>query len=347
MGAPSSTCDSNLVSMMFEQILNDLKSGKYSPIYFLMGEEPYFIDVITDSIEKNVLKEEEKTFNQLVLYGKDTDVPGIINAARKFPMMSSLQVIIVKEAQELANIEDLIHYVEHPLPSTLLVINYKYRKLDRRKKLFKALEENGIIFESKRLYDDKIPAWINSYLLARNKKIEPKAAMILTEFLGSDLGKIANELEKLLLIMGDGEDTINPRLIEENIGISKDYNNFELNNALARKDVLKANRIIRYFEGNPRTNPVALTITSVYYFFSKLLNYHLLKDRSRRNVASVLKIDPYFVQDYERAARIYTPAKTVKVISMLREYDLKSKGFGNRNIPHGDLLKELAYKIMH
>jgi DNA polymerase-3 subunit delta len=333
--------------MTFEEILKELKSKKYRPVYFLMGEEPYFIDLITDYIEKNVLSEEEKSFNLTVLYGKDSDVPGIINTARRFPMMSSHQVVIVKEAQELARIDDLIHYVENPLASTLLVINYKYRKLDKRTKLFKTIDQNGIIQDSRKLYDDKVPGWISSYLRSRGKKIEPKAAMILTEFLGSDLGKIAGELDKLSIVLDDAEETINARHIEENIGISKDYNNFELNNALAQKNVLKANRIIRYFESNPKANPLTLTITSIYIFFSKLLNYHFLADRSRRNVASVLKINPYFVQDYEKAARNYDTAGTVRIISLLREFDLKSKGFNNVSMAHGDLLKELVYKITH
>ena len=333
--------------MTYQDILQDLKSKKYSPVYFLMGEEPYFIDLLTNYIEKNALSEEEKTFNQIILYGKDTDVPGIIEASRRFPMMSSHQVVIVREAQGLAKIEDLIYYVDNPLASTILVVNYKYKKLDKRKKLFKAIEKKGVILDSRRLYDDKIPAWINSYLGTHQKKIEPKAAMILTEFLGNDLGKIANELDKLVLILDQGDVLINPKHIEEHIGISKDYNNFELNNALAQRNVLKANRIVKYFESNPRSNPITLSITSMYFFFSKLLNYHFLKDRSRRNVASVLKIDPYFVQDYERASKNYNPSRTVRAISLLREFDLKSKGFGNVSASHGDLLKELVYKIIH
>ncbi len=333
--------------MTYQDILQDLKNKKYSPVYFLMGEEPYFIDLVTNYIEQNALTEEEKTFNQIVLYGKDTDVPGIIESSRRFPMMSSQQVVIVREAQGLAKIEDLIYYVDNPLASTILVINYKYKKLDKRKKLFKALGKKGVILDSRRLYDDKIPAWINSYLGTHKKKIEPKAAMILTEFLGNDLGKIANELDKLVLILDQADVLISPKHIEENIGISKDYNNFELNNALAQRNVLKANRIVKYFESNPRSNPITLSITSMYFFFSKLLNYHFLKDRSRRNVASVLKIDPYFVQDYERASKNYNPSRTVRAISLLREFDLKSKGFGNVSASHGDLLKELVYKIIH
>ncbi len=333
--------------MNYEEILRELKSKQYRPVYFLMGEEPFFIDQVTGYIQENVLAEQEKAFNQVVLYGRDTDIPGIINAARRFPMMSGRQVVIVKEAQELGQLDDLIHYVEHPLASTLLVINYKYKKLDKRKKLFKALEQAGVILDSRRIYEDKIPSWIQSYLQGKGKKIEPKAAMMLAEFLGNDLGRIVSELEKLILILGEGENTVTPAQIEENIGISKDFNNFELNDAISRRNVLKANRIVRYFASNPKANPIVLSITSMYFFFSKLLAYHFLKDRSRRNVASALKIDPYFVQDYERAARNYNPAGIVRIISLLREFDLKSKGFGNTATSDGDLLKELVYKIMH
>ena len=333
--------------MTFEEIFRQLNKKSYSPIYFLMGEEPYFIDRITEHIADHVLTEEEKTFNQMILYGGDTDVPTVINTARRFPMMASRQVVIVREAQNLDKIEDLIHYVENPLESTLLVINYKYKKLDKRKKLFKALEKNSILFESRRLYNDKIPPWINSYLLSRGKKIEPKAAVILTEYLGNDLGKIANELEKLIIVLKSEQDIITASDIERNIGISKDYNNFELNNALAQRNVLKANRIIQYFGANQKNHPLALTITSIYFFFSRVLRYHFLPDKSSRNVASALKIEPFFIREYETAARNYTTAKTVRVISLLREYDLKSKGFGNVSAVPGELLKELIYKIIH
>ena len=333
--------------MTFEEIFRQLNKKSYSPIYFLMGEEPYFIDRITEHIADHVLTEEEKTFNLMILYGGDTDVPTVINTARRFPMMASRHVVIVREAQNLDKIEDLIHYVENPLKSTLLVINYKYKKLDKRKKLFKALEKNSILFESRRLYDDKIPPWINSYLLSRGKKIEPKAAVILTEYLGNDLGKIANELEKLIIVLKSEQDIITAAYIERNIGISKDYNNFELNNALAQRNVLKANRIVQYFGANQKNHPLALTITSIYFFFSRVLRYHFLPDKSSRNVASALKIEPFFIREYETAARNYTTAKTVRVISLLREYDLKSKGFGNVSAVPGELLKELIYKIIH
>jgi DNA polymerase-3 subunit delta len=333
--------------MTFEEILKQLKEKNYRPVYFLMGEEPYFIDRITDQIAEDVLSEEEKTFNQIVLYGKDTDIPTIINTARRFPMMASHQVVIIREAQNLDRIEDLIHYVENPLESTLLVINYKYKKLDKRKKLFKALEKNSILFESRRLYDDKIPPWINSYLRARGKKIEPKAAVILTEYLGNDLGKIANELEKLIIVLKAQQDVITAEDIERNIGISKDYNNYELNSALAQRNVLKANRIVRYFSANQKNHPLTLTIASIYFFFSRVLRYHFLPDKSSRNAASALKVEPFFIREYETAARNYNTAKTVRIISLLREYDLKSKGFGNASTAPGELLKELIYKIIH
>jgi DNA polymerase-3 subunit delta len=333
--------------MTFEEIFKQLKEKVYRPIYFLMGEEPYFIDRITDQIADQVLTEEEKTFNQIILYGKDTDIPTIINTARRFPMMASLQVVIVREAQHLDKIEDLIHYAEHPLASTLLVINYKYKKLDKRKKLYKALEKNGILFESKRLYEDKIPPWISAYLNNRGKRIEPKAAMILTEYLGNDLGKISNELEKLIIVLKADQDIITAEDIERNVGISKDFNNFELNNALAQRNVLKANRIARYFSANQKNYPLALTIPTIYGFFSKVLRYHFLSDKSSRNVASAIGVQPFFVREYEIAARNYNIAKTVQIISLLREYDLKSKGFGNVYAGPGDLLKELIYKIIH
>jgi len=333
--------------MTFEDIMKELRTGHYRPVYFLMGEEAFFIDRITDYISENVLDDSQKSFNQIILYGRDTNVADIITTARRFPMMSDRQVVIVKEAQSLDRIDDLIHYAENPLASTILAISYKYKKLDKRKKLFKALEKNGVIFDSKRLYEDKIPQWISQALKSRGKEIEPKAAAILTEFLGSDLGKISGELEKLLIVLGKDEGRITPLHIEQHIGISKDFNNFELNNALSQRNVMKANRIIRYFQSNQKNHPITLTITTIYSFFSKVLQYHFLKDRSRNNVASSLGINPFFIKDYEIAARNYPPAKTVEVISLLRQFDLKSKGFGNISSPPGELLKELAYKIMH
>lgn len=333
--------------MTYDKILTDLQNKKFSPVYFLAGDEPYFIDRISDFIEANVLTEEEKAFNQSVLYGKDLDVAAVINAAKRFPMMSSHQVIIVKEAQNIKDIESLIFYTENPLNSTILVINYKYNTLDKRKKLYLSIQNKGIYFESKRLYEDKIPGWISSYLSEKNITIDPGSAMLLVEFLGSDLGKIANELDKLLITLPPGEKRINSTHIEKNVGISKDYNNFELNKALGQKNVLKANRIVNYFAKNQKDNPMAVTMSMLYSYFSKVMLYHFVKDKTRKNVAETLKVNPFFVTDYEIAARNYNTAKVFQIIGLLREYDLKSKGFGNVSTENGELLRELVYKILH
>ncbi len=333
--------------MKYEDIISDLKKNIYRPIYFLMGDEPYYIDRITEYIQTHVLTESEKSFNLTVLYGKDTDIGTVINTAKRYPMMASHQVVIVREAQHLKKIEDLVYYAEKPLNSTILVINYKYQKLHKQKKVYKALEKNGVIFHSQKLYDDKIPGWINAYLKSKKYNIEPAAAMLLTEFLGNDLSKISNELQKLIITLPADENKITPAHIEKNIGISKDYNNFELQNALTKRNVLKANKIINYFGQNPGQNPITLTITSLYFFFSKVLMYHFLQDKSQRNIAATLKINPFFVKDYQMAARNYNTKKVVNIIGILREYDLKSKGVSNVSTPASDLLKEMVYKIMH
>ncbi len=332
--------------MTYEKIISDLKNKIYYPIYFLSGEETYFIDKITDYIAKNVLTEEEKAFNQIVMYGKDTTIGNVDNTAKRFPMMSNHQVIIVKEAQNLKKIEDIVYYAQKPLKSTILVFNYKYKTLDKRKKVYKLLKKNGVLFESKKLYDNKIPAWISDYLKEKKYSIDPVGSRLLNDFLGNDLSKISNELDKLMITLEEGS-KITPDHIEKNIGISKDYNNFELQNALIKKDILKANRIINYFKKNPKDNPIVLTITSLFFFFSKVLTYHYIKDKNPRNAASILKVNPYFIKDYELAAKKYNIRKTVSIISILREYDMKSKGFNNVSTTHGDLLLELIFKILH
>ncbi|HRW62676.1 MAG TPA: DNA polymerase III subunit delta [Bacteroidales bacterium] len=334
--------------MTFEQILTDLKNKIYKPIYFLSGEEPYFIDLITKYINDNVLNDAEKSFNQTVIYGKDTDIYTVINTAKRFPMMANHQVVIVKEAQNIKNIDDLVHYAAAPLKSTLLVINYKYKTLDKRKKLYKALADNGVLYESKKLYDNEVPGWINAYLKKKNRSIDPGAAALLNEYLGNDLSKIANELDKLIITLPDGEFNITSNHIERNIGISKDYNNFELHKALTQKNVLKANRIVNYFAQNQKDNPFTMTIATLYHFYSKVLSYHFVKDKKdKKSVAATLKVNPYFLGDYELAAKNYNPKKTVEIIGLLREYDLKSKGYNNVSTPPGELLKEMVYKILH
>jgi DNA polymerase-3 subunit delta len=335
------------MAVTYEEIISDLKKRIFKPVYFLAGEEPYYIDLITDYIEEKVLQEAEKSFNQVIFYGEDTTVPAIIDASRRFPMMSSHQVVIVKEAQTLKKIEDLFFYLEKPLQSTILVINYKYRTIDKRTKFYKALESYAVYFESSRLRDYQVPAWIERYLMAQGIKTDPSASALLTEYLGTDLHKIANELNKLIITLPAGKPVITTTLIEKNIGISKDYNNFELQKAVGEKNILKANMIVHYFTNNPKDNPITLSIASLFSYFSKLLTYHYLTDKSRNNVAAALKINPYFVKDYETSASKYNVARTVQIMSLLRTYDMKSKGYGDLSSEPGDLLKELVFKIMH
>jgi len=329
------------------KIVNEIKQGTIKPVYFLMGEEPYYIDRLTEFIENNILTEEEKGFNQMVLYGKDVSIEDVISNAKRYPMMADRQVVIVKEAQELSRtIEKLESYAGNPQPSTVLVFAYKYKTLDKRKKVTKLLEKNGVVFESKKLYDNQVGDWIKRVLSGKNYGIEPKAAAMLVEFLGNDLSKINNELEKLTIILPQGS-TITPKIIEDNIGISKDYNVFELRKALGERDELKAYKIADYFAKNPKDNPLVMTTGLVFGFFSQLLQYHGLKDRNPSNVAKTLKVNPYFVKDYDVALRNYPMKKVSAIIGALRDIDVKSKGVGANSIPQGDLLKEMLVKIFN
>lgn len=330
-----------------DQIVDEISSGNPKPIYFLMGEEAYYIDKLSDYIENNILSEEEKGFNQMILYGRDVEIEDIIANAKRYPMMSEKQVVIVKEAQDLSRvIEKLSSYAENPQPSTILVICYKYKTLDKRKKLSKLIAKNGCLFESKKLYDNQVGGWIINELKEKGYKIEPKANQMLVEFLGNNLSKVNNELDKLTLILPVGR-TISASDIEENIGISKDFNYFELQKAIGERDILKANRIVIYFSQNPKSNPLVLTISMLNNYFTKLLLFHGLKDKGRINASKMLGINPYFVSDYEVAAKKYPMRKVAQIISFLRDADVKSKGVGAANLPHGDILKELIFKIMH
>ncbi len=333
----------------YNRIISDLKKRIYKNVYFLHGDEPYYIDLIIDFIGENVLTDEEKSFNQVILYGEETDMPSIINTARRFPMMANQQVVIVKEAHYLKDLDQLTKYLDHPLDSTVLVISYKYRKLDKRTSLFKTLDRNKNVelYLSERLRDYQVPDWIDDYLRGHNIEAERNVSHILTEYLGSDLSRIVNELDKLLIGLPEGEHRITAEDIEKCIGISKDFNNFELQNALGRKDLLKANLIVNHFGHNPKDNPLQVTMAAIFSFFRKLLIYHHLKDKSRNNAASILRINPYFVSDYELASRNYSPVKVINIINLLREFDMKSKGVGDLSSTEGDLLKELVYKILH
>jgi DNA polymerase-3 subunit delta len=343
--------------MEFQQILTDLKKKVYQPVYFLMGDEPYFIDTVSDYIEKKVLDENEKEFNQTILYGRDVDVLTILSAAKRFPMMSERQVVIIKEAQDIRDLvkagkgddkhkPPFLTYIENPQKSTLLVICYKYKKLDMRTALGKSIAKHAVVLESKKLYDNKVPDWIGSYLKNKNYSISPSACVMIAEYLGTDLSRIVNELDKLMINLPEKSE-ITVEHVQANIGISKEYNSFELQNALGRKDVLKSNRIVNYFAANDKDHPLVVTVSSLYGYFSKLLTYHFLPDKSKNTAATALGVHPFFLADYERAAKLYQPVKLKAIISNLREYDLKSKGVGNTSVNGGELLKELVFKILH
>jgi DNA polymerase-3 subunit delta len=329
------------------KIVNDIKAGKIKPIYFLMGEEPYYIDRLSDYIENNVLTEEEKGFNQTVLYGRDVTVEDIVSAAKRYPMMAERQVIIVKEAQDLVKtIDKFESYASDPVPTTVLVLCYKYKTLDKRKKVTKLFEKSGLVFESKKLYDNQVGQWITRVLQAKKYSIEPKASAMLVEFLGTNLEKINNELEKLQIILPVGS-TISANHIEENIGFSKDFNIFELRKAIGEKNQLKSYKIAQYFSENPKDHPLVMTTGMLFSFFVQLLQYHGLKDKNPKNVAAVLKVNPFFLKDYDVALRNYPMKKVSKIVTLLREIDVKSKGVGANALPQHELLKEMLVGIFN
>lgn len=330
-----------------DRIIADIKAGKPSPIYLLHGEEPYYIDVVSDYIEEHVLDEAQRGFDQTVLYGKDTELSTIVNTAKRYPMMSDYQVIIVKEAQNLEWKDDALlqRYVENPTPTTILVLCYKFGKFDKRKKLYKLIDKAGTVLESAKLYDNKIPAWATGYLEKRGWKIHPQASAMIAEYLGTNLSKVANELEKLILNVPK-ERQITAKEVADNIGISKDFNSFELTAALGTRNAFKSLQIVNYFAANPKNNPPPLVFAALNNYFSKILKYHYLPDKNPQLAAKALSVNPFFVREYEAAARTYTKWKTAQVISYLREYDLKSKGVNASNADQGELLKELVYKIL-
>jgi DNA polymerase-3 subunit delta len=346
----------SLILMTFEQITKELKAGKYHPVYFLQGEEPYFIDCISDFIEENVLDESEKAFDQMIVYGRDVNKETVVGLAKGFPMIAKKRVIIVKEAQSINNLtgskskssktqEDLLEkYLENPTPSTILVFCYKYKTLDKRTTLYKSFEKAGVIFESKKLQDYKVAAWIGDYVKSYDYQINQASATLLSEYLGNDLSKINNEVQKLFIGLPKGS-VITNDIIEQNIGISKDYNVFELQNAIGKRDWLKINKIINYYEANPKDNPIQMVIPTLFKYFTKILIYHRLKDKSQ--AASALGINPYFLNDYVGAARNYSQSKLIENIHVLRDYDMRSKGYGaTGNLSNGDLYKELIFKLV-
>ncbi len=329
------------------KIIKDIQAGNIKPIYFLMGEEPYYIDKLSEYIEQNILQEHERDFNQTILYGRDVSIEDIVGNAKRYPMMADRQVVIVKEAQELSRtIDKLESYAENPQDTTVLVLCYKYKTLDKRKKVTKVLEKKGVVFESKKLYENQVGDWLKRVLQGKKLNIEPKAVQMFVDFLGNDLSRIANEIDKLAITLKSG-DIITPAIIEENIGFSKDFNPFELRKSIGERDQYKSYLIANHFAANPKDNPIVLTIGLVFSFFSQLLQYHGLKDKNPKNVASALKINPFFVKDYELAARNYPMKKVSGIVSTLKDIDLKSKGVGGSSLPQSDLLKEMLAKIFN
>ena len=332
----------------YEEIARDLKNRIYKPVYYLMGEESYYIDRISEYIAQTVLNENEKEFNQTILYGADTDIATIINAAKRYPMMSKYQVVIVKEAQGVKNIDELSYYLQKPLESTILVLCHKHGVLDRRKKLAAEIERVGVLFESKKIKDTQLAGFITSYLKRKSIEIEPKASEMMAEFVGTDLSRMAGELEKLIITLPKGQKRITPEQIEQNIGISKDYNNYELRNALIIKDVFKANQIIKYFEENPKTNPLQMTLSVLFNFFSNLMLAYYAPEKSEQGIAAQLGLkSPWQSKDYLAAMRKYSGVKVMQIIGEIRYCDAKSKGVGNSSLGDGELLRELVYKILH
>lgn len=349
-----------------EQILLDLKRRIFKPVYFLSGGEAYYIDQIADYIESSVLDEADREFNQNIVYGKDVDLLSILGLAKQFPMMSEYQVVIVKEAQNIKELnksagdedgpssksstgaatQQFLNYITNPQPTTILVFCYKYKTIDKRSAIAKSLQKNAVYFESPKIYDNQVPEWITNHIKDLNYSISPKASFLMAEFLGNDLSKISNEIQKLVINLKPGEE-ITTDLIQNNIGISKEYNVFELQDALAKKDILKANRIILYFASNEKEHPLVMTVSSLYGYFSKILKFHFLPDKSKFAAAAALGVNPYFVDGYAKAALVYNTSKLKNIFAYLKECDLKSKGVDNSGISNGELLKELVFKILH
>ncbi len=331
-------------SLSYKNIIDNIRNGNYSPVYLLHGEEPYYIDLIANCIENNVLNESERDFNQTIVYGHEVSETDIINMAKRYPMMSEYQVIIVREAQKLSKIENLEPYISHSLSSTILVLCHKYKKVDGRTKFASIVKDKGVLFESVRLYDDKLPAFITDLCQQKHCTITPESALLMAEFLGNDLEKIQNEIDKLLLNIKQGS-TITPDEIERYIGISKEFNVFELQKAIGQKDILKAHKIINYFGANPKDNPMPKIAPMIYSYLIKVLIYNQLQDKSQ--AAKALGVNPFFVKDYQIAAKNYTQDRLINAISWLREADAKSKGIDNYSITDEFLLKEFICKLMY
>lgn len=334
--------------MDYKAIVKDIEQKKFEKIYFLHGEEAFFIDEITNAILNNALEEHEKDFNQTVVYGKEADVLSLISDAKGYPMMAERKIVLIKEAQEIKDkdLELLESYFNQPAATTIFIINYKHKKFDTRKKIAKAAKKNGLFFNAEKVKDYHLEQWITNYVKGLGYGITPKASKLLSDFLGSNLSKIVNELNKLFILLEKGT-SINDIHIEENIGLSKDYNTFELTNAISIRDVQKSYAIAKYFKHNPKAGDIHQVIPNLFGFFSKIMRIHFLENKSNDAIANALRIHPFIASQYVNASKIYNPKKIASNIAILHEYDLKSKGIANANTPSSELLTEMLFRILH
>ena len=332
-------------------VLKEIKAKKFKPLYFLHGDEPFYIDVIADALEERVVPESEKGFNQFVLYGKDTDVAGVLSYARRYPFMAERQLIIVKDANKLGGMEQkeqqarLEDYASNPLHSTVLIFCF-HANADERKTFIKAFNTHGHVVQSKKMYDNKLPDWVSSYCQSEGVKISPKAVQMMVDNIGNDLKRLTNEIRKIMVNLRVDQG-IDAEVVERFVGISKEYNVFEFQKALLMRDVIKANKIASHFSSNPKDNPLAPILIILFGFFSKVLLVHASQDKSEKGLAAALGVNPFFVKDYSLAARNYPLPKVAHVIHYLRESDSRLKGLDGVSTPEGELLKELVFKIVH
>lgn len=332
----------------YESIMSELRNGIYHPVYYLMGEEGYFTDRITDYIIENSLTEVERDFNLTVFYGLETDINTIINTAKRFPMMAERQVVVVKEAQALKDLDPLVFYLQNPQPTTVLVFAHKNGSIDKRKKVATELDRKGVVLDTKKYKDDHLPSFITSYLNEKGLKADTKSVLMLRESIGADLARIAGEIDKLSISIPRGTSAITPELVEEHIGISKEYNNFELQNAIINKDIYKANKIINYFAQNPKKNPIQMTLALLFSFFSNLMMCYYAPEKTERGIIEFLGLkNSWGVSDYMKAMRNYRAMHVLEILHLIRLADAQSKGAEGVQMPDGEIMRELLYKILH
>jgi len=331
--------------MLANTIISDWKKGTYKPIYWLEGEEEYFIDKVMKYAESNILNESETGFNLSVFYGKDADWAAVVNACRRYPMFAEKQVVLLKEAQQMRDIEKLEAYIENPLASTIFVVSYKEKKVDGRTRLAKLLKEKGVVLTTKKLYDNQLPEWTEELVQSKELNISQKALMLLVDHIGNDLSRIENEIDKIAINLGKRKG-ITETDVEQYVGVSKDFNVFELQAALATKNLSKAIQIIQYFEANPKAAPIQLVLPSLYTFFSKVFMIYGLNTRDEKTIATSLGISPFFIKDYLRTTTVYSYADVEKLLLLLSDYNLKSIGINNSGTTDGSLLKEMVAKMI-